>query len=70
MQSFGFYFIETNDLTIMFISVVTERDAMAKVSSPFVVKLFYSMQSQQNIFLVYCIAYLLHSQTLICNLLV
>ncbi|XP_052802430.1 serine/threonine-protein kinase greatwall-like [Mya arenaria] len=32
--------------------VVTERDAMAKVSSPFIVKLFYSIQSQQNIFLI------------------
>ena len=32
--------------------MVAERDAMAKVASPLVVQLYYSIQSQQHIFLV------------------
>ena len=32
--------------------VVTERDVLALSKSPFVVQLFYSLQSKQSIFLV------------------
>jgi len=44
--------LQVSYLILFPIPVVTERDAMAKVSSPFIVKLFYSLQSQHNIFLV------------------
>ena len=32
--------------------VTAERDALAKTHSPFVVKLFYSLQTKKNVFLV------------------
>lgn len=35
-----------------FILVLAERDAMAQATSPFIVHLFYSLQSKQNIYLV------------------
>ena len=36
----------------MFFVVLAERDALALSNSPFIVHLYYSLQSQNNIFLV------------------
>lgn len=37
---------------IVFLPVLAERDALALSNSPFIVHLYYSLQSQNNIFLV------------------
>ena len=44
--------LSTRIFPFLFIAVVTERDAMARSVSPFIVQLYYSIQSQQNLFLV------------------
>ena len=43
--------IQTYERSIFF-PVIAERDALAIAKSPFVVRLFYSLQSRQQIFLV------------------